>query len=138
MEFGEKVRLARKNKGLKQNDLANHVGVTRQAIINYETKGVRPKKAETYQMLAKVLEVDLDYLMNESDEFIVQATEQYGYYGSKQAEELVNSVGVMFAGGELSSNDKDAVMRAIQEIYWDSKEQNKKYIPKKFLNPDEE
>ena len=37
---------------------------------------------------------------------------------------------------ELSENDKDAVMRALQDAYWMAKERNKeKYTPKKYRNP---
>ena len=38
----------------------------------------------------------------------------------------------MFAGGELSEQDKDAVMLALQKAYWACKEDNKKYTPKKY------
>lgn len=38
----------------------------------------------------------------------------------------------MFAGGELSDADKDAVMIALQKAYFDCKEDNKKYTPKKY------
>lgn len=43
----------------------------------------------------------------------------------------------MFAGGELSEGDKDAVMLALQKAYWDCKEDNKKYTPKKYLHKSE-
>ena len=34
----------------------------------------------------------------------------------------------MFAGGELSENDRDAVMIALQKAYFDCKEDNQKYV----------
>jgi hypothetical protein len=40
--------------------------------------------------------------------------------------ELVNAVGGLFAGGDLSEEDKDAVMQAIMEAYWDAKARNAK------------
>lgn len=45
----------------------------------------------------------------------------------KQAEKIINDVVGLFAGGRLSDNDKDAVMQALQQIYWDSKKENRKY-----------
>lgn len=33
----------------------------------------------------------------------------------------------LFAGGELPEEDKDALFEAIQEAYWQSKIENKKY-----------
>ena len=53
--------------------------------------------------------------------------------GMRDAEELVAGVSALFAGGELSENDKDAVMRALQDAYWMAKERNiAKYTPKKY------
>ena len=34
---------------------------------------------------------------------------------------------------ELSESDKDAVMIALQKAYFDCKQDNKKYTPKKYL-----
>ena len=39
----------------------------------------------------------------------------------------------MFAGGELSDEDKTALMDEIQMLYLDSKMRAKKYTPKKYL-----
>ena len=44
-----------------------------------------------------------------------------------QAKELVAEVSGLFAGGELEDDDKDAVLRAIMDAYWDAKNENKKY-----------
>ena len=44
-----------------------------------------------------------------------------------QAEELVAELSGLFAGGELSERDKDAVMIALQKAYFDCKEDNRKY-----------
>ena len=39
----------------------------------------------------------------------------------------------LFQGGTLSEQDKDAVMKALQDIYWESKARNvEKYTPKKY------
>ena len=66
-------------------------------------------------------------LYNENDEFIMQAQERYGYSGRKQAEALADEMGGLFAGGEMSDDDLDAVMRTLQDYYWKAKEDNKKF-----------
>ena len=38
----------------------------------------------------------------------------------------------MFAGGELSDQDREAVMRSLEKAYWLAKEDNQKYTPKKY------
>ena len=87
----------------------------------------------TYAKLAAALGCEINFLLSEDEEFVLQAQQNYGYKGSKDAEELVAGVSALFAGGELSENDKDAVMRALQDAYWMAKERNKeKYTPKKY------
>lgn len=53
--------------------------------------------------------------------------------GMKQAKDLIEGMSGLFAGGTLSEQDKDAVMKALQDIYWESKARNvEKYTPKKY------
>ena len=133
MKFGEKVRNLRKGKYMSQAELAERIGVSSRTVISYETGKSYPKQREIYADLAKILGCEQNYLMTEDETFVADAAAQYGYRGKKQAEQLVGELGGMFAGGELSEEDKDAVMRALQEAYWKAKEENRqKYTPKKY------
>lgn len=132
MKFGEKVREARKQAGLSQEEFAKAIGVSLRTITNYETNGVYPKKREIYPKIAEVLGVDVNYLMTESDAFITEANEKYGSRGARQAKELMEEVTGLFAGGKMADEDMDVMMRAITEAYWIAKEKNKKYTPKKY------
>ena len=132
MRFGEKLRKYRKEKGFTQAQLAKVAGISLKTIINYENGKTYPQNREVYARLAELLEIDADYLHNENDDFISAASEKYGYRGKRQAEDLVSEFAGLFAGGELSEQDKDAVMQALQKAYWDCKEINsQKYAPKK-------
>ena len=83
--------------------------------------------------MAKALNVPTSYLLTEEEEFVVDAAEQYGARGAAQAEEIIAGFSGLCAGGTLSEEDKDAVMKALQDIYWESKARNvQKYTPKKF------
>lgn len=132
MKFGEKVREERTKKGLTQPELGKLVGVTKRTIIGWESGERYPQKRELYDKLASVFGVPSNYLASEDEEFITAASEQYGRRGKRQAEDLVAELSGMFAGGELSDADKDAVMIALQKAYFDCKEDNKKYTPKKY------
>ena len=132
MKFSEKLKEARKNAGLKQPELARAVGVSVRTIASYETGETYPRKRETYQVLADALNVDVHYLMNEEETFVLAAGQEYGSRGAKQAEKLIADMSALYAGGQLSEEDKDIVMRALQDIYWESKARNaQKYSPKK-------
>ena len=107
------------------------VGISRRNYISYEKDGRYPRKREMYYKLAEVFGCDVNYLLTEDEKFVLQANEQYGSGGKKEAEQLVSQLVGMFAGGELTDEDKDAVMRALTEAYFDCKADNKKYAPKK-------
>ena len=65
MTFGEKLRRARREKGLTQAELANQAGLGLRTIIAYEKGETYPQKRSTYQTLADVLGVQADDLHNE-------------------------------------------------------------------------
>lgn len=138
MTFGEKLRESRVKKGMTQSELAKAANLGLNTISNYESGKTYPKKREIYETLASLLDTSADYLRNENEEFITEATEKYGYRGKQQADQLVQQIGGLFAGGELSDDEMDGVMKALQDIYWECKAENReKYTPKKFKKADE-
>lgn len=136
MTFGEKIKTLRKEKGLNQTQLAQAVGVSLRTIRGWEIEGRYPKQHAIYQKLADVLNCDLTYLMTENESFITQASEQFGSRGAMQALQILDQVNALFAGGELSDEDKTAFMDEVQTLYLDSKKRAKKYTPKKYLKED--
>ena len=137
MKFGEKLVALRQQKGVSQGDVASAIGMSRRNYIAYEQGGRYPRKREVYASLAEYLGVDQNYLLTEDENFVIAASEQYGTRGKRQAEQLVAELSGMFAGGELSESDKDAVMIALQKAYFDCKQDNKKYTPKKYRKDSE-
>lgn len=134
MKFGEKLRKHRTEKGLTQAELAKKAGLGLNTISNYESGKTYPQNREVYTTLATILGVNPDHLHNENDDFITDATAKYGSRGAKQAQELLEEITGLFAGGEMAEEDKDVMMKAIQDAYWIAKEKNKKYTPKKYLS----
>jgi len=133
MTFGEKVKSRRTRLGLSRRELAELVGIHQNMILRYEKDAAFPRTREACRRLAEALEVDLNYLLTEDSEFVAAAAERYGSRGRRQAQELIDDMAGLFAGGTLSEQDKDAVMKALQEIYWESKARNaEKYTPKRY------
>lgn len=131
MTFGEKFKALREEKGLTQKDVAEALGINARMITRYENGISYPRTREAYRKIADYFEVEVDYLLTENDSFVMRASEQYGARGMKQAQELLDGMAGLFAGGTLSEQDKDAVMKALQDIYWESKARNaKKYAAK--------
>ena len=137
MTFGEKFKTEREKRGLTQQEVADGLGINRRMITRYENGISFPRTKEAYRKIADYFEVDVNYLLTEDEEFVVTASEQYGTRGMRQAQQLIDGMSGLFAGGELSDEDKDAVMKALQDIYWESKARIvAKYTPKKYKDSD--
>ncbi|MDO5028106.1 MAG: helix-turn-helix domain-containing protein [Bacillota bacterium] len=131
MNFGSKLRKLREDRNMTQADLAKALGLSLKAVSNYELKGTRPRKMEMYEKISQLFQVDINYLLTDDSSFVLKAQESYGYQGAREAEELLNSMTGLFAGGDLPEEDKDALFEAIQEAYWEAKLENKKYGKKR-------
>ncbi len=136
MTLGNKIKLLRNERNLTQPDLATELGVTVRTVAYYENGDRQPKKS-TILKLCKIFNISTDYLLSDNEVFLIDATEKYGYRGKKKAESFINETALLFAGGELSEEDQDKVFKSITEIYWRSKEKNKKYTPKKYRDMEE-
>ena len=67
MKFGEKVKDARKKAGYTQEQLAEKLGVSRQAVTKWETGNGIPD-VDNLKYIAQVLNVSMDYLLDEGTE----------------------------------------------------------------------
>ncbi len=132
MKFAEKLKALRTQKGITQQECADAIGVTSRTYISYELDGRYPRKREVYQKLANLFGVDTNYLLTEDEAFITEASAQYGSRGRRQAEALLAEMTGLFAGGELTDSDRDAIMIALQKVYFECKEKNRKYTPHKY------
>ncbi len=121
MDFGEMVKQLRVDKGLTQKDLAKELGVSMRTVVNYEGGKSYPKDRNLYQKLANYFDVSIHTLLTGERMRLPQNPEK-----PESAEKLIQRARAMFAGGKLSEADKDAVMRAIQEAYWDAKAEKSK------------
>lgn len=84
MTFGEKLYKLRKEKGLSQEALADHMNTTRQAVSKWENDQAFPE-TEKLLILGNLFQVSIDYLLKETDEAFKQ--QQTGYYVSKEVVE---------------------------------------------------
>ena len=117
MLFGDKLKKLRTDANMSQQELADLLGITRRSIVYYETAERYPKKREIITGIAKVFNVPTDYLIGDSDSFIMDAQQMYGLSGLRDAQQLVSEIGGLFAGGSLNDEDKDKVFRAISDWY---------------------
>ena len=132
MLFGDRIKELRNLADMSQQELANRTGLSLRSIQNYESNQRYPKDVAILNKLCAALGTTIEELMKEEDQFILEAASKFGSRGKNDAEKLIEEVGVLFAGGELNEEDKDKVFRAITEMYWKAKDNNKKYTPQKY------
>lgn len=131
MTFGTKLKKLREENNMSQVDVAAALHTSDRTVGNWE-RGLSYPNLEYAAKLAKLFDVSMDYLVSEDEGFMMEAQEQYGSRGREQAEKLIEDVRGLFYGGELMDEDRDSVFRIMSEIYFDAKEKNKKYKPKKY------
>lgn len=139
--FPDKIREARCALGLSQSELGEAVGVSMRSIISYE-KGQKHPRDKTIYQLAKALHVSIRYLKDEEcddptadiekDVFIADASDQYGVTGAKDVTRMLEENAALFAGGDLSQEEKDTYFNALMTAYITCRETAKeKYGRKK-------
>ena len=144
MQYGEKIKAAREAAGMTQKQLAEKVGVTVRTIQLYEANDRQPKNATALIAIAHALGVETDYFLSaqeierikEAEAFLAESAKKFGSRGKAQAQLILNQTSALFAGGELDEEDKDAFFQAMSEIFFDAKNQAKKYTPKKYRKAD--
>lgn len=134
MTFNDKVKRAREATGMTQHELAEAVGVSQRTIASYESGGARARRSTT-EKLARALKVSVRYLSDdactnplediEKDDYIEQARQLYGYTGARDMDALLRDNAALFAGGELSQEQKDAFFQAVVTAYVKAREEAK-------------
>ena len=75
MNFGIKLQILRKDKRLSQEDLAEQLGVSRQAVSKWE-RGEGYPEIDTVIVISNLFGVTLDYLLKDNDEDVSSTIEE--------------------------------------------------------------
>ena len=127
MKFGEKVKKLRKDMNLTQEQLGAKIGVSGRSVGSYEDGTSYPRYRKTYTALAQVFGVDEDYLRSENEIYMETVGQMYGTRGQRQANAILTEARRLFAGGDLSEDEKLAFLTEMQELFLDSKRRAQKY-----------
>ena len=138
--FSDKVKEARVSLGISQPQLGKKIGLSVRSVIAYEKGEKKPRPASMLK-LAKALGVSVKFLYDdecenpmadiEKDDYIAEARERYGVAGAKNMDELLSANTALFAGGELSQEQKDAFFEAVMKAYITCKEEARRKFGKK-------
>ncbi|NLW65578.1 MAG: transcriptional regulator [Clostridiales bacterium] len=133
--FSDKIKQARSELNLNQQQLADIVGISKRSIAAYETTDTKPR-GTVVKKLAKALNVSVDYLfLDEIDDpryglerspYIETVRERYGGRAAAEMEVLLEQNMALFAGGTLDQEAKDAFFEALMKAYLTCKEEARK------------
>ncbi len=106
IELGEKIKLLRKRRNLKQDDLAKILNITKSQISNLE-KGRRSLNLEQLNKLCIYFKIDISFFFEEemNDECV----------------SFLDKAKMIFENKEISSVQKEDLFTSIMKIYLDSK-----------------
>jgi len=106
-DLGEKVKLLRNRRGLKQDDLGEVLNLSRSQVSNLE-KGRRNLSLKQLEKLCEYFKVDMSYfLMSETTDSCL---------------DLIEKIRVLFESRDLTSEQKDDLFISIMKIYLASKD----------------
>ena len=110
-------------------------------ILDVVEMGEKFPRDKTIYQLAKALHVSIRYLKDdecenptediEKDIFIAEASEQYGMNGARDLERMLAENTALFAGGDLSQEEKDTYFNALMTAYVTCRETAKEKYGKK-------
>ena len=131
MTFSDKINRSREVADLTQQELADLVGVSKRTIASYESTNAMARRT-TLVKLARALKVSVRYLSDdectdpladiEKDGYVEEARQRYGASGARDVDALLRDNAALFAGGELSQEEKDAFFEAVMRAYVASKD----------------
>lgn len=109
MRWNEKLKQARKDAHLTQQEVADYMGVSRSTVANWEISRRKPNFIELNK-LANKLRVDVNYLV-EGEEI-------------QPERDLITRATSVFTDDMISTEDKDAIFQDIMEVYLKGKQKN--------------
>ena len=137
--IGDKVKALRLSQKITMTELARACEMSDRAIRYIENNEKQPS-VETVKRLAAALGVGTDFFMDdelfqkEMDKELTleEVKQKYGSRGKAQAKKIYEQTQALFAGGQLSEEDTDAFRDLMMELFFETKEEAKKFTPKKY------
>lgn len=126
MTIGEKIKRLRKERGLTQEELGNLIGVQKAAINKYETGIVINLKRDVISKLAKALDVNPVWLMDENDGWppvpstrtlIARAFEEDKLYKETASPKTPEARAVSFGMDSLPEEQRKLILNMVKAMY---------------------
>lgn len=116
--FSKRLKYLRKMNGMTQKELAEELGLTLRTIQNYELGASLPRSKATVARISEFFDVPVSSLFEADDFYVLEAEKKSGKEAGSEMRVLLSDMSALFAGGKLTDEDKDMVMKTINDLYW--------------------
>lgn len=143
MGIGERIRRKRKEKGLTQSGLGSSVNVSSQVISNWE-RGYSHPNHDDVARLAEALDCSTEFLHGRSKEkepppvFPDRDEKDIAKRMEQIRKDLTSEDGLLFNGEPMSEEAVESFLEAMEYAVRQTQRINKKYIPNKYREKDNE
>lgn len=147
MSVGQRIRHWRKQKKYTQAQLAEKANMSRSYLADVERDRYNPS-VETLSSIARALYIPLSNLVDENQHFVSESTEEYRPSEKDEKDiakrmeqikkDLKNAEGLSFSGEPMSDEAIESLLEAMEYAVRQTQRINKKYIPKKHRNSDDD
>lgn len=137
MAFADTLKRLRLSKGLTQEELANGTGLAKSSISMYES-GRRKPSFEVLETFADFFNVDMNTLWETRTSVqspapasgdlpdVSPTGQKIDARTRRQLENVLDDDNLTYNGVVLNGEDKEKVKKALELIFWDVKEKNKR------------
>ncbi|MEK5425328.1 helix-turn-helix domain-containing protein [Cytobacillus sp. FSL R7-0680] len=130
--LSERLRELRKKNKLTQKQLGEFLDISESGYGYYE-QGRNEPSLETIKKLAKKYDVTVSYLTGEEKhEFNTKEEKDIAKQMEKIRQDLESQEGLSFYGEPLSEEAMESLMESMEHMVKQTKRINRKYIPKKY------
>ncbi|ASV70000.1 helix-turn-helix domain-containing protein [Cytobacillus kochii] len=130
--LSERLRELRKKHKLTQKDLGDFLGISESGYGYYE-QGRNEPSLESLKKLASKYEVSVSYLTGEDKKNFTEKEEKdIAKQMEKIRQNLESQEGLSFYGEPLSEEAMESLMESMEHMVKQTKLINRKYIPKKY------
>ena len=124
MAIGDKIREARKAAGLTQVELAKKTSLSRSYIGDIEKNRYNPS-VTTLQLIATATGTTMAFLLDGA-EMVEPSPPHIDARTRRQLEKVLDDDNLTYNGVVLKGEDKEKVKKALELIFWDVKEKNRR------------
>ncbi|MCY8401484.1 helix-turn-helix domain-containing protein [Bacillus licheniformis] len=147
MSVGQRLKYWRKQKGYTQAQLAEKANMSRSYVADVERDRYNPS-VETLSSIAKALNIPVSNLLEDNQRLVSESPEEYRTSKKDEKDiakrmeqikkDLKNAEGLSFSGEPMSDEAIESLLEAMEYAVRQTQRINKKYIPKKHRNSDDD